>query len=209
MVRTWVADVVPLTDETIYQSYYDALPEWRKDKTDRCKYKADKMLSVAAWSLWEYAKGQEKNLPENTVYNLSHSGNYVMCAYSDKKEKKVGCDIEKLGKNHLQMAKHFFCEAEYSCIAEAKSEGVSRQLFYRYWVLKESFMKATRQGMALGIDTFEIGWDNGQPVLVKKPEIYPETYYYKEYTGGNIAAKMAVCTTDVEIDEALHHHRFV
>ncbi len=204
-----VADVTPLSDKTLYQRYYEALPKWRKDKADQCKHKGDKMLSVGAWSLWTHAQRQEKHLPEKAVYNLSHSGDYVMCSYSDKKNEKVGCDLEMLGKIHLQMAKRYFCASEYAHIAKAESEEASRRLFYRYWVLKESFMKATRQGLALGIDTFEIGWADGQPLLVKKPENYREAYYYKEYTLENMAAQMAVCTTDVAIDERLHRYKFV
>ena len=41
--------------------------------------------------------------------------------------------------------------------------------FFRYWVLKESFMKAVRLGMKLDTRKFEIEFDKeDHPVLVKK-----------------------------------------
>ena len=161
---------------------------------------------MAAWTLWEYVRRQSPQIMSNdVVYNLSHSGHYVMCAYSDKADAKVGCDLEMVGRQRLSVAKRFFCEAEYQHILNTRSEEEQLRLFYRYWVLKESFMKATREGMALGTDTFEIGWKlDGEPVLVKKPEAYPEIYYYKEYTAEGVEACMAVCTTDEEIEEEVH-----
>ena len=65
-------------------------------------------------------------------------------------------------------------------------------------------MKATRKGMAMGLDSFEIGWEDRMPVLVKKPEEYTEKYIYQEYAGEDIAVKIAVCTTDPDIDRELH-----
>lgn len=206
MVFAWAADTTPLLEEEIYQRYYERLPGWRKDKADNCKMTKEKVLSVAAWTLWEYVRGHNPQILSNdVVYNLSHSGHYVMCAYSDKSGVKVGCDLEMIGKQRLSVAKRFFCETEYQHIMNTASEEEQRRLFYRYWVLKESFMKATREGMALGIDSFEIGWDdNGEPILIKQPETYPEAYFYKEYTAEGVEASMAVCTTDEEIENELH-----
>ena len=43
-------------------------------------------------------------------------------------------------------------------------------------------MKATRQGMAMDMRSFEIGWNEADtPVLLRKPKEYPEEYVYQEY----------------------------
>ena len=103
---------------------------------------------------------------------------------------------------------------------------LQQELFYRYWVLKESFAKATREGLALGMDTFEIAL--GSPsVLVRQPEKYPESYHYREgalYGGrlvlpnigtggpegeecrenaGSGMYRIAVCSTDSLIEEII------
>ena len=41
-------------------------------------------------------------------------------------------------------------------------------------------------------------------MLVKKPAEYMEDYIYQEYAGGESNMKIAVCTTDQEIDRELH-----
>lgn len=92
-------------------------------------------------------------------------------------------------------------------IAGHKTE--QAEWFFRYWVLKESFMKATRRGMGLDTRSFEIGWNEKmQPVLLRKPEEYGENYVYKEYEFRPKEVKIAVCTTDLEIDEKLHIRTF-
>ena len=116
----------------------------------------------------------------------------------------MGCDLEEIKEFRQPVAKRFFCQSEYEHIM--RKEGEERvRMFYRYWVLKESFMKATRQGMAMDMRSFEIGWDQGdEPVLLQRPEEYPEDYIYKEYAKEAVNARIAVCTTDQEIDSRLH-----
>lgn len=204
MVEVWIADVLPLMDATVYEKYYKELPDFRKAKADRVQRQEDKVLSVAAWTLWSYIK-KKQALAEDTVFNLSHSGHMVMCAFSNVPNVKVGCDLEKKGRFREGIAKRFFCETEYRHIMEDPSGEARRELFYRYWVLKESFMKATRAGMALDMKSYEIGWEGDDtPRLIRKPEVYKEDYYYKEYFKEGVEACMAVCTTDKKIDKNLH-----
>ena len=92
MVSVWAADITPLLIEETYQAYYDKVPEWRKDKADKLKNVDDKARSVGAWILWEKMK-KVLRLPESAVFNLSHSGKYVLCACSDRGDVQTGCDV--------------------------------------------------------------------------------------------------------------------
>ena len=98
---------------------------------------------------------------------------------------------------NLKIAGRFFCPAEYEQIAGEKDKALQQEYFFRYWVLKESFAKATREGLALGMDTFEIMLGNPS-VLVKQPENYPERYHYREAVlrGGELVPSESVtgCT---------------
>lgn len=202
MVSVWLADIAPLLIEETYQKYYEQLPGWRQEKADRLKKKNGRAQSAGVWSLWSRVK-EMYGLSEDTVYNLSHSGRYVLCAFSDRPQAKVGCDLEEVRGFKEAVARRFFCPGEYEHImGEEAADRV--QLFYRYWVLKESFMKATRRGMAMELNSFEIGWEAHVPVLVRKPEEYMEEYIYREYAGEDINMKIAVCTTDRDIDRKLH-----
>lgn len=200
MVKVWVADISPLFSGEKYDACYAALPDWRKKKADSLKQEQARAQSVGVWTLWMQVCRKE-GLPEDVSYNLSHSGNYVMCAYSTRPGARVGCDLEMLGEFREKTARRFFCQEEYAYILKEEREEERRNLFYRFWVLKESFLKATRRGMGLDTRSFQIGLDeDGRPVLAKKPDEYPEAYFYQEYAVEEIPAKMAVCTTDPEID---------
>lgn len=203
MVEVWLADITPLLEESVYQQYYRKLPAWRKEKADKYRFARGRAESVGVWSLWSRVKEQYR-LADETAFNLSHSGKYVLCAFSDQDGAKIGCDIEEMKEFREPVARRFFCGSEYEHIMRSE-EADRAKLFYRYWVLKESFMKATRKGMALDMRAFEIGWNEEQePVLVRRPGEFPEEYIYREYEEPGVNARIAVCTTDAGIDKKLH-----
>lgn len=202
MIYTWAADITPLLEEECYRHYYLEAPIERRKKADRLKRIQNKAQSIGVWTVYERMKAFYQ-LDGSEAYNFSHSGNYVLCSvYSGHGESaaevRVGCDVEKVQDCRLKMAEHFFCESEYQCIAE--KEGVEQKTaFYRYWVLKESFLKATQKGMALGLDTFEIRLGNPS-VLLKQPKEFSEQFYYMEAELGAGAYRAAVCSTEKDMD---------
>lgn len=203
MVRAWAADITPLMEAGCYSYYYRMLPAFRKKKADAYLSAEKKAQSAGAWILWEKIRACCP-IPENCVYNLSHSGSFVMCAVGwGREDLKVGCDLEKTGEYRERIAERFFCREEYEAICSRPGEQEKTEAFYRYWVLKESFMKATRKGMALPVDSFCILLGN-PPVLIRKPAEYPEMYYYREYEIQGQPYKLAVCSTDEEIDPILN-----
>lgn len=202
MIRTWVADVTPLYQKECYNRYYEGLPSFRKEKADALKYLSRRVQSVGVWALWEKMR-LTYDLGENVSFNLSHSGSWVMCtAQTEGKYAQVGCDIEEIGQLKLNVAKRRFCREEYEEIISNEREEDQRECFYRFWVLKESFMKATRRGMTLPLNSFCIRLGD-PPQLVRQPEEYSQPYYYMEYTLENVPFRMAVCSTDKEIYSGL------
>lgn len=203
MVRAWIADIRPLCEDKCYRKYYEELPDFRKRKADALKSVQGKAQSVGVWSLLEKIRAEE-GLPESSAYNLSHSGDYVMCAVElDGKKEQVGCDIEQSGRLRLDLAERFFSRDEYDAILMRETEEERRESFFRYWVLKESFIKATGRGMALPLNSFSVRL-GAPPVLIRQPEEYPGRYYYREFAVREIPYKMAVCSTDEAIDSKIH-----
>ena len=203
MVKAWIADVTPLLDKECYDSYYRQVPDFRKKKADALRLDKMRAQSVGVWALWQKIR-TTYNLPEESIFNFSHSGTCVMCAVCmDGRKARVGCDVEKTGQLRMNIAMRYFCKEEYELIKEAGSDEEKTDLFFRYWVLKESFMKATGKGMALPVNSFCIRMD-APPVLVRQPAEFPESYYYREYCVGGFPYKMAVCSTDADIDTELH-----
>ena len=198
MIRAWVADVTLLYEESCYNRYYEGPPSFGREKAYALKYLSKKAQSVGAWLLWERMRA-EYGLGENASFNLSHSDRWVMCAAQTEGENaQVGCDIEKVSEMRIRVAEKRYCREEYERILEAKSEEEKADCFFRFWVLKESFMKATRKGLALPLNSFCIRLDE-PPVLIRQPEEYPMPYYYRDYMVEGIPCKMAVCSTDCHI----------
>ena len=168
---------------------------------------ADRARSVGAWILWE--KIQEMTgLQEDAVFNLSHSGKYVLCACSDREGVQVGCDVEMTGALRMSVAERYFCPSECKIIRAGADEKEQAEWFYRFWVLKESFMKATRRGMGLDMRTYEFAWrPDGIPYMRKQPDEYPGIYLCREYELKQGDARAAVITTDDEIGGRLQEVR--
>lgn len=203
MVRAWIADVTPLYDKDCYKYYYRQLPDFRKQKADALRHMETKAQSAGVWILWEKIQAYY-DLPGSSVFNFSHSGRYVMCAAAiDRTDVKVGCDVEKTGEFREKAARRFFCQEEYEEIMKGHTEKERTDRFYRYWVLKESFIKATGRGMGLPLSSFCIKL--GSPsMLIRKPEEYPEHYYYTEFEIKDMPYRFAVCSTDDKMDTELH-----
>ena len=76
--------------------------------------------------------------PAKLWFNLSHSGDYTICAISDSHE--VGVDIQKILPAKMNVAKRIFSTEQYTSLLE--KEGAARDsLFCAYWVLYESALK--------------------------------------------------------------------
>jgi 4'-phosphopantetheinyl transferase len=84
-----------------------------------------------------------KNLP-GVDFNISHSGNYVICALA--KEITIGIDIEEIKPCSLSDFTNTMNEQQWRIIK--KSTEPFRQ-FFTYWAIKESIIKADSRGMSL------------------------------------------------------------
>lgn len=85
-------------------------------------------------------------------FSLSHSEQMVMAAISDH---EIGCDIEAEKQANLCVARRFFSQKEWAFLSAQPSEQ-QNAYFYRYWVLKESFVKALGTGCATPFSDFTI-----------------------------------------------------
>ena len=202
MILTWIGDVRPLLDESCYLRYREQVPVFRAEKADRLRSPAGRALSIGVWILWQRAR-EECGLSPDTPFNLSHSGIYALCSVAAEDPAQVGCDVERISVFREGIARRFFCPEEYAHIKALEDPAEQRELFFRYWVLKESFMKATRRGMALPLDSFALGIrDGADPVLAFCPAPYRrEDYHFREFDLGGYRA--AVCSTDPRIDTRL------
>lgn len=78
-------------------------------------------------------------------FNLSHSGEYVVCAVSDR---EIGVDIQQCGAVRVRrLAERFFSAEENRELAACGNEKERLELFYRLWVRKEAYGKMSGEGI--------------------------------------------------------------
>lgn len=162
--------VEPLADPVLFRTAYDAVPSYRREKTDRFRFLKDKRRALGAELLLRHAAREagaadfpadlrlgeqgKPYLPGHEFhFNLSHSGDWVICAAAHC---EVGCDVEQIASADFRVAKRFFTRSEYEQITAQETEETRNLMFYRYWTLKESFQKVTGLGMKLPMKAFEI-----------------------------------------------------
>ena len=203
MVYTWIMDVTPLQDDMIYRKCYNRLPDWRREKADRIRPLEGKMQSAGAWILYQQML-KYYELSDQMPYNLSHSGRYALCSVGTQPGVLVGCDVEMIKENTQRLAERYFCPGEVDWIQSQTTEAERAEGFYRYWVLKESFIKAIHLGMQQDLREFEIALDEEGARLVRQPDAFPEKYYYQEYRTDAGDARIAVCSTEKKFGE-LHY----
>ncbi len=175
---------------------YPLVPPDRQEKIDYYRFNKDKKLSAGVYLLLKKMldevdirdfkiKIDKNNKPyisnyNNIYFNLSHSENMILCAISDM---EVGVDIEYNDATiDLNIAKHYFFNKEYESIIN--SDNPSDE-FFKYWVLKESYMKYTGLGMKLKLESFEISIENENIKLKNdKKNLIFNLFDIKDYKAG-------------------------
>ena len=96
-----------------------------------------------------FGKPMLKNF-EAIHFNLAHSGDWVVCGVSDD---PIGIDVEIIKFIDLGIAKSFFTSQEYNDILNQPKEKQIKY-FYKFWTLKESYVKAEGKGLSIPLDSF-------------------------------------------------------
>jgi 4'-phosphopantetheinyl transferase len=109
-------------------------------------------------------------------FNISHSGNRVVCVVGDRG--RVGIDLEEIRNLNISDFKDQFSEKEWTAILQAKKP---LEAFYHYWTAKECLSKADGRGLNLSLagdlkieDNSEIELDGHLWKIVPLP-------FFKEY----------------------------
>lgn len=132
---------------------------------------------------------------ENFHYNLSHSGNWVVCAID---QKPVGVDIEKIKPFAPDIARYYFSAEEFLYMSQAP-ETVKLGLFYELWTFKESYIKALGCGLSKPLNSFTIKLVGDGKARVKdaNPKVFFRQYKL------NPGYKLATCCFQNEYDELI------
>lgn len=164
MIDLYILSTANLDDPRVHQEWKEKLPDGRWEKAVRLVSPKERKNSAGAGWLMSYAF-REKGIPLDKKYfslgkhgkpehalvhfNLSHSGEYAVCAMA---KKEVGCDIQKITAAREKIMRRFFSPEEERYVWQGKEPGekepdTKAERFTRIWTRKESYVKRTGEGL--------------------------------------------------------------
>ncbi|HEX6431057.1 MAG TPA: 4'-phosphopantetheinyl transferase superfamily protein [Niastella sp.] len=121
----------------------------------------------------QYTLNHKPFLLDGPYFNISHSGNRVVCLISQ--EKNVGIDIEYINKEFQpDDFKTQFTLSEWSAIRSSQDP---TKKFYEFWTAKESIVKADGRGLTIPLDLIEINERQTAQLDGKVWNFFPLSYF--------------------------------
>jgi len=133
-------------------------------------------------------------------FNLSHSGDYALCALT--KKNSIGVDIEKIrtaDPNHyVRLATRFFSKPEADVLITAP-ESERTFLFFCGWTRKEAYIKRHGLGLGLPLSDFTVTIDHRKSAQLVdtpwQPNDLQKTRIYDLKTENGYRAAYAIAST--------------
>ncbi|MCR5670159.1 MAG: 4'-phosphopantetheinyl transferase superfamily protein [Butyrivibrio sp.] len=179
------ADV--FTDKGLFDIWYEKVDQQRKNRIDKTRSGSDKRLLLGAGVLLDFVmqrcgikdpefEYRERNKPylkgrDDFYFNISHSGNMVALAVSDK---EVGLDIEKERSFNEALRKRVFGSEDRLLLNEIEKtieDGNTDIACTCLWTVKESIMKYTGMGLLMDPSKIKLFYrDNAKKTLCAEHE---------------------------------------
>ena len=158
----------PLTTDT-WNTYFQKLPQGIQTQIMRFKRWQDRNASLLGKILLleglkqygypsdfldnlSYSPYNRPFLDDSIDFNISHSGEYVVCAINN--EGRVGIDIERMRPLDFSEFRNYMTSEEWNMMHESPDQ---LEYFYELWTVKESVIKG--EGKGLSIPLLDIHWE--------------------------------------------------
>jgi 4'-phosphopantetheinyl transferase len=182
--------------ETLYNSE-KAKQQLASESLIRMVVRKERGMKEIGFGTCPHGKPFIVGLP-NFYYNLSHSGEWVVCA-TDRAP--IGIDIEMVRPVNIDLARLYFSTAEYRSLI-GKTEPEKNRLFFDLWTLKESYIKAKGGGLTIPLDSFTIYSEQGRIRVLSQDG--PEEVFFKRYELGlSYRVSVCACNDDFSVGIAL------
>lgn len=156
-----------------------ALDEQERNQAERFYHRRDREAFIAAHALARSMLAEATGVPAASLrfvkgpygkpevargtgerqvhFNISHTNGLVACAVGADCE--LGVDVENTERTtNLEVAHRYFAPEESATVLSAIPDQ-RLQLFYRFWTLKEAFIKATGEGLNRPLASFAFTLD--------------------------------------------------
>lgn len=172
-IDLWVVRPDNITDPALLAQYQQLLTAEETTKQQRFRFAKDRHSALITRAFvrtllsryaairpedWRFSKGH-KNKPEiidaplPLRFNLSHAQGLIVCVVT--LDHDIGVDVEYTARKSEtdKLAKRYFSPEE---VVEMMTHDSSKRVdrFFDYWTLKESYIKACGDGLAIPLDHF-------------------------------------------------------
>ncbi len=103
--------------------------------------------------------------PRDLHFNLTNTRGLIACIVGNHAE--IGIDAEYIDRNTrtIAVADRFFSKSEVADLMKT-AEAEQRRTFFRYWTLKEAYIKARGMGLAIPLGDFSFSLFSGNAITV-------------------------------------------
>lgn len=187
----YILDTTQLDNIKVFNYWYSRMPEYRRKKIDSFRFLKDKKLSLGAGILLHQGFNRAGITSPKIVYNdnkkpfldgepnihfnLSHSGQIAVCAFSDS---QVGVDAEITQHFENDLLKHIYSKDEIDFVNSHSSD--NDNLYTLLWTVKESVMKYLGTGLSLSPDKIKVDLNN--PIKVVCDEYSVDNLFFSDYS---------------------------
>jgi 4'-phosphopantetheinyl transferase len=161
--------------ENDYKKYFSMMSPEKQERVNRFRFEDDRRRTVAGEILARVMISEAASVNAGDIvflcdkngkpyakdidihFNISHSGDYVMCAVN---ETPVGVDIEKIRDIRTEVINRVCTEKELEYVnAGGLPESERLKRFFEIWTFKEAYFKYLGTGISdfKGVDYFEYG----------------------------------------------------
>lgn len=167
MVETFILNTDPLDSRELFEQLLEQVDDTRKEKILKLRTFTKQKQSLGAGLLIKKYVGDIHSLNKNgkpknnnTEFNISHSGKYVVLTKGGTEP--VGVDIELMQRGNKHIAPRFFTLDE--CVQIDRSYDPDKT-FTQIWTLKEAFLKCIGSGVGKDLKRFTIHIDDEKSEL--------------------------------------------
>lgn len=141
-------------DPVLLKRAFAICPKWRRERAERITDSKRFAEYVTAGALLRYSLGKSADdiaiLPSGKpvilggerFFSLSHSGEYAVCAVSDK---PIGVDIQRIAPIPERVIKRFCTGREQKQLNDSLER---EKAAVKLWALKESYLKASEKSLS-------------------------------------------------------------
>ena len=186
------ANIKMLEQRDLFRHFFCELSTERQQKIEALRTQTGRLHSLGAWTLFDRLLADHMGVRERELeiavgahrkpyvvgradiqFNLSHSGDYVVCAVSDG---EVGVDIQKWVPFKERTAERFFAPEEWKLLQTLPMEQRT-EMFYRLWTRKEAYGKYTGLGIPDAVRENLLGEEECAGRQIRFLEMQPDQEY--------------------------------